>query len=162
MEERATEWRLPGHVPDEVEDRGIDLLILSDRDSLAFPAGKDRLECHIAFEHAVAACVDVTRGRADLRVGVRREVLKDEVDKPAFALQQGEHLDYTIRCIHSDGRRWRVGVSGRLERRGQATCEQDGEERRERQLDPSPHRHCTLRLLIVTRERHERTEGKTQ
>ena len=97
VEERAAERRLPGHVPDEVEGRGIDLLILSDRDSLAFPAGKDRLERHIAFEHAAAACVDVTRGRADLRVGVGGEVLEDEVDEPAFALQQGEHLDGTIR-----------------------------------------------------------------
>ena len=114
MEERATERRLPGDVPDQVEGRGIDLLILSDRDSLAFPAGKDRLERHIAFEHAVAACVDVTRGRPDLRVGVRGEVLEDEVDEPAFALQQGEHLDGTIRGIRRDGLRRRLGASGRL------------------------------------------------
>jgi hypothetical protein len=66
MEKRATERRLPGHVPDEVEGRWIDLPILSDGNSLAFPAWKDRLERHIAFEHAVATCVDVTRSRADL------------------------------------------------------------------------------------------------
>ncbi len=80
MEKRATERRLPGHVPDEVKGRRIDLPILSDCDSLAFPAGKDRLERHIAFEHAVAARVDVTRSRADLCVGVGGEVLEDEVD----------------------------------------------------------------------------------
>jgi hypothetical protein len=153
VEERATERRLPGHVPDEVEGRGIDLPILSDRDSLAFPARKDRLERHVAFEHPVAACVDITCGHADLGVRVRGEVLKDEVDEPTFALQQGEHLDGTIRGIRSDGLRRRLGVSGRLERSGQAAFEEDREERRERQLDPSPHSHRTLRWLIVTRGR---------
>src|SRR5262249_40941411 len=47
VEERAAKRRLPGHVPDEVEGRSINLLILSDCDSLAFPAGKDRLERHM-------------------------------------------------------------------------------------------------------------------
>ena len=40
MEKRATERRLSGHVTDEVEGRWIELPILSDRDSLAFPAGR--------------------------------------------------------------------------------------------------------------------------
>ena len=143
MEKRASERRFPGHVPDEVEGRRIDLLILSDRDRFAFPAGKNRLERHIACEHAVAACVDVTRGRADLRVRVRGKVLKDKIDEAPFPLQQGEHLDGTIVGIGSDGLRRRLGASGRLERNGQATFDENGEECRERQLDPSPHSHLT-------------------
>ena len=126
MEKRATKRRLPGHVPDEVEGRWIDLPILSDRDSLAFPAGKDRLERQIAFEHTVAACVDVTCSRADLCVGVRGEVLEDEVDEAPFPLQQGEHLDGTIVAVGSDGLRRRLGASGRLERSGQAAFEENG------------------------------------
>jgi len=144
MEKRATERRLSGHVADEVEGRWIDRPILSDRDSLAFPAGKDRFERHITFEHAVAACVDVTRSRADLRVGVRGEVLKDEVDESPFPLQQGEHLDGTIVGIGSDGLRRRLDASGRLERSGHATFEKNGEECGERQLDASPHSHRPL------------------
>ena len=112
VEERAAERRLPGDVPDQVEGRGIDLLIPSDRDRLAFPARKDRLERHVAFEHAAAACVNVTRGGADLRVGIRGEVLEDEVDEPPFALQQGEQLDRAIVGIGGDGLSRRLGASG--------------------------------------------------
>jgi hypothetical protein len=147
MEERATKRRLPGHVSDEMDGRGIDRLILSNCDRLAFPAGQDCLERHMAFEHAVAACVDVARGRANLRVGVGGEVLEDEVDEPAFALQQRKHLNCSIRGIRSDRlSRRRLVVNVRLERNGQATFEEDGEKRRERQLDPSPdsHRHAPI------------------
>src|SRR5262249_31050482 len=85
VEECAAEWRLSGYISDEMEDRGIDLLILSQGDRLAFPPGKNRLERHVALEHATAARMDVPRRRANLRVGVRSEILEGEVDKAAFA-----------------------------------------------------------------------------
>ena len=106
----------PATLPTRCKAAGIDLLILPDRDRLAFPAGKDRLERHVAFEHAPAACVDVARGRADLRVGVRGEILEHEVDEPAFALQEGEHLDRTIVA----SRQRRAEPASRRERRAGA------------------------------------------
>src|SRR5262249_24397746 len=99
MDERATERRLAGHIPDEMDLGWIDPLIVAHGHGLAFPTRKDGLERHVAFEHPMAARVNVTHGGADLRVGVPREVLTDEIDEPAFALQQGQHLDAAIRCI---------------------------------------------------------------
>ena len=148
MEESAAERRLPGDVPDEVKGRGVDLLIASDRDRLAFPAGKNRLERDIPFEHAAAACVNVTRGSADLRVGISGEILESEIDQAPFPLQQGKPLNGAIGTITRGGLSWRLGASIGLERSRQTTFEENGEKCRDRQLDPGPQSHLTLRRRL--------------
>jgi hypothetical protein len=144
VEERAAERRLPGDVPDEVKGGRIERLLLSDGDGFAFTTGNDRLESEIPFEYAMTPCVDVTRGRADLGVGVRGKVLNDEVDQPALALEQGKHLDCTIHRLRHDGVRRRLCVRVNLKRVGQATFDQDGKKCRKCQLDPSPSSHRNL------------------
>ena len=107
MAQHALVRRLAAHVAGHAHRGGVEAAL--DRHRRAFGARQDRREVEALLQHGATAAVDRAHRRADLRVGVRRQVLLEKVDETAFLLQQREQAERGLAAI---GRRCDGG--GRL------------------------------------------------
>ena len=124
------------------------------RGALLFRA---ELDLHVLAERRAAALVDDARGGADVRVGEGRDVLLEEVDEPALALQEREErqravgeprphgLGFVSRAASFGGRAARGrrghGVAHGRGARGEGPVEEHTEEARPREEEAGAEGH---------------------
>ena len=100
--------------------------------------------------------MDVAYGGADLCVLVSGNILHEEIDEAALALQQGEDLDRAIIAVFSNNSSRRFVRCSRPRRqhpqsRRELAFEQNGEPCRKCERDPGPHAVDRLfHVLILT------------
>jgi hypothetical protein len=89
--EAPMERRLPHDIPGEAHGGGVEAI--ADGDARALGLAVHRLELEVGLDHLAAPLMNGARGGADLRVGEAGQVLRDEVDEPAVALEQREDVE---------------------------------------------------------------------
>ena len=112
-------------------------------------------------QRLLAAAMDVAHGGADLRVGVAVDVLLQEVDQAAFALQEGQELHRRVPVRRR--RRWRPSPSrpGGL-RRATISASCGGSARRLRPLVGRQQRHRALGQAAREQNEEETLDGEPQ
>ena len=95
---------LPCTLPVSLTRGGVERL--GQRDARALLLRAHGLELHVLAERLAATLVHDASGGADVRVGEARDVLLEEVDEPAFALEEREELQRGVR----GGRRRGLGL----------------------------------------------------
>src|SRR5215472_4918199 len=111
MSEQTPKRRLSRDVPDQLNGCWVKPSRHGER--LVLLRGDDWFELHIAFEHLPATLVDCPHRGAELAIGVGRYVLSQEVDESSVALQQGKHLDRSVKRLRFFGPRHHTRLCSR-------------------------------------------------
>ena len=95
MLEDALEWRRAVDVTDQPDRRRIE--VAGDGHALLLGGVDDRLDRQVIVQGLSATSMDVADRGPDLRVGVRVDVLFQEVNEAAVALQDGQDAEIGAR-----------------------------------------------------------------